>query len=242
MKFLPTSSLLFSPGPQRLGALHTSVLAVAVCMALAFAAPSARSDETTDPITPAEQWLFLDNHFAKVKPPAELVYTLEKRGSLVKDSDEKVTLKTVLKAGKQVTSLTDATGALPGDAEGEIGANPVITYFLERDIKEMQTLTGGQNRYFQKRIRLALASGPAIANVTVKVGGKPVAAKQVSVQPYLGDPNAAKFAKMTSKRYTFVLSDEVPGCLVLIRTEVPAEHDNFVAPLEVETLSFEARR
>jgi hypothetical protein len=217
-------------------------MTAALLMACAMAASPAHADEATDPITPAEQWLFLDNHFAKVKPPAELVYTLEKRGSLVKDSDEKVTLKTVLKAGKQVTSLSDATGALPGDADGEIGANPVITYFLERDIKEMQTLTGGQNRYFQKRIRLALAAGPAMTNVTVKVAGKPVAAKQVSVQPYLGDPNAAKFAKLTNKRYTFVLSDEVPGNLVSIRTEVPAERDNFVAPLEVETLSFEARR
>lgn len=201
----------------------------------------ANADEANDPIKPAEQLLFLDEHFAKAKPPSELTYTFEKRGSLTKNLDEKVILKTWLKDGKQVTSLADASGVLPGVAEGELTANPVITYFLERDINEMQTLTSGQKIYFQRRIRLALAAGPVITDITTKVGTATIKARQVSIQPYLDDPMKAKFKQLVAKRYTFTLAADVPGQLLSIKTEVPADNNNFSAPLEVETLSFESR-
>ena len=40
--------------------------------------------------------------------------------------------------------------------------NPVLLYFLERDIREMERLTGGKSGYFRKAIRLALARSASV--------------------------------------------------------------------------------
>jgi hypothetical protein len=221
--------------------LRRACALLACLFVLGFTARHVHADNAADPIRPAEQLLFLDDHFAKTKAPATLTYSFEKRGSLTPNSDEKVILKTWIKDGKQVTSLADASGVLPGIAEGELSSNPVITYFLERDINEMQKLTGGQKNYFQRRIRLALAAGPEIVDISVKAGKDTFKAKQVSIQPYLDDPLKSKFQQLVGKRYTFVISSEVPGHLHSIKTEVPADNNNFAAPLEVETLSFDSR-
>jgi len=111
---------------------------------------------------------------------------------------------------------------------------------LERDIAEMEALTGGQRRYFQKRVRLALAEGPKIVSATEHIGGKTVAVRQIVIQPYLHDPNAERFARYTGKRYTFELADSLPGQIALIRTEVPGPNDDFAHPVKTETLSFQA--
>jgi hypothetical protein len=105
----------------------------------------------------------------------------------------------------------------------------------------MEQLTGGQRRYFQQRVRMALAAGPAITPVSSEsLGlGKHEKARQVVIQPYLNDPNAERFAKYTGKRYTFVMADDVPGQLLLIRTEVPGEGNDFAHPLQKETIAYQ---
>lgn len=97
---------------------------------------------------------------------------------------------------------------------------------------EMQQLTGGQRRYFQQRVRLALAANPAITPVTGEsLGlGKNIKANQIVIQPYLNDPNAERFAQYTAKRYTFVIADDVPGHLLMIRTEVLGAGNDFAHP------------
>jgi glycosyltransferase A (GT-A) superfamily protein (DUF2064 family) len=62
----------------------------------------------------------------------------------------------------------------------------------------------------------------------------------VVVQPYLNDPNAQRFAQYTAKRYTFLLADDVPGQVLLIRTDVPGANNDFTHPAHTETLSFQA--
>jgi hypothetical protein len=122
---------------------------------------------------------------------------------------------------------------------GGLPCNPVILYFLERDIAEMEQQTGGKRRYFQQRVRLALAAGPPITQVTTDANGKPVKARKIVIQPYLGDPNGQRFAKYIAKRYTFLIADDVPGSVMLISTEVPGENGDFIHPLQTETLSFQ---
>jgi hypothetical protein len=103
----------------------------------------------------------------------------------------------------------------------------------------MEQLTGGQRRYFQKRVRLALAAAPPITPVTGEAAGKRVKAQKIVIQPYLDDPNAARFAQYTGKRYTFIMADDVPGQVVMIRTEVPGPNNDFAHPLQTETLNFQ---
>ncbi|MDF3834666.1 hypothetical protein P3W85_17115 [Cupriavidus basilensis] len=195
-----------------------------------------------DPVKPAEQLLFMADHLKTVRVPADLVYRFDKGGSLVPAGSEEVHVR-LSRSSKGVSAVvSDAAGAAPFALEAPLQGNPVILYFLEKDIAEMGRLTGGQPRYFQKRIRLALAQGPAITPVTAELDGKPVPARQIVIQPYLDDPNHVRFEKLVGKRYTFVLSGRVPGQVLLLKSEVPGEAPDlardFVHPLQTETLRY----
>jgi hypothetical protein len=93
--------------------------------------------------------------------------------------------------------------------------------FLERDIVEMQRLTGGKAAYFRKRIRLALSEGPKGTPVKVSFGGRTVDAKEYRITPYSNDPNRQKFPKYLGKSYVFVLSDAVPGGIYRVDSAIP---------------------
>ena len=49
--------------------------------------------------------------------------------------------------------------------------------------------------------------------------GKRVAARQFTISPYVDDPLRERFAKLAGKRYTFTLSDAVPGGVVAAATQ-----------------------
>ncbi|MCP3024202.1 hypothetical protein [Cupriavidus basilensis] len=208
-----------------------------------MAAPAGAAD---DPIKPAEQLLFMADHLKTVRVPADLVYRFDKGGSLVPAGSDEVHVR-LSRGGTGVSAVvSDASGTMPFAGEAPLRGNPVILYFLEKDIAEMRQLTGGQPRYFQKRIRLALAQGPAITPVTAELDGKPVPARQIVIQPYLDDPNHARFENLVGKRYTFVLSDRVPGQVLLLKSEVPGKVSgetpdqarDFARPVQTETLRF----
>jgi hypothetical protein len=218
---------------------------VAACVIGAFCTTSA--DAASEPqaasaagadIAPAERMLFMQPHMDGVDPQTELDYAVDYSGPPAKVNDTVRVL--VISAGnrKNDARVTDHTGQV--DVPGGLPCNPVIIYFLEHDITEMQQLTGGQRRYFQQRVRLALAANPAITPVTGEsLGlGKNIKAKQIVIQPYLNDPNAERFTQYTAKRYTFVIADDVPGHLLMIRTEVPGAGNDFAHPLQKETIAF----
>jgi hypothetical protein len=201
----------------------------------AAAAPAAAS--AADAITPAETLVFMSDQMHGVNPQTELDYSLISTGEEKREPDTVRVL--VVSPGNQKTDaqISDRGGAAKVPNSG-LPCNPVVIYFLEHDIADMQQLTGGQKRYFQQRVRLALAAGPKIANLTTQVGGKPVNARQIVVQPYLNDPNAERFPRYTGKRYTFVFADDVPGHVVMIRTEVPGANGDFAHPVQTQTLAF----
>jgi hypothetical protein len=190
-------------------------------------------------ITAAEALIFTAPHMHGVAPHTELDYSLVHKD--MPDVPDDTVRLLVLSEGnsKSDAALADRSGPVQLSNEG-LACNPVVLYFLQRDIAEMEKLTGGQRRYFQKRIRMALASGPAIRQVTRKVDGKPVGAREIAIQPYLNDPNASRFEQFLGKRYTFVLSDTVPGEIMEIRTDVPGANSNFAEPLKSEVLSFKS--
>lgn len=224
----------------RIGAARAFSAARAACMVWALGAlPFAAQAMAADEITPAERLIFTTEHLHSVAAQTELDYS-------VLSSDEpgrKAAFVKVLVVSpgnaKGDAQVSDHTGSVPLPV-GNLQCNPVIIYFLEHDISEMQQLTGGQRRYFQQRLRLALAAGPKIESVTSQIGGKPVKAQQVVIEPYRDDPNAERFAQYTGKRYTFLLADDVPGQVAQIRTDVPGANGDFAHPLHTETLTFEA--
>ncbi len=195
-------------------------LALALAATLACVAPALAAED----YSPAERALFMTNHLAGTKPPATLRYSFAHRGSEDEAFEDKVAVK--LKAapgGKCCAAEAEfLTGtrrlALPDMEKAE--GNPVVLYFLERDIREMNRLTKGQQNYFRKRIRMAVYQGATISDVTVSYRGKEVPAREIRIAPYLDDPLRVRFEKYANKTYVFTLSDAVPGGLYAIRTRV----------------------
>ncbi|SMG59840.1 hypothetical protein [Paraburkholderia susongensis] len=215
--------------------LTCALCAVCVMPAAARAAGAPGSDD----ITPAERLIFLTDHLHGVAAQTELDYALIESEQPSHSADTVKVLVVSADNAKGDAQVSDHSGnvALP---IGGLQCNPAIIYFLEHDIAQMQGLTGGQRRYFQQRLRLALAAGPRIETVPSEIGGKSVSARRIVVQPYLNDPNAERFAQYTGKRYTFLLADDVPGQLVQIRTDVPGPNNDFAHPVHTETLSFQS--
>jgi hypothetical protein len=215
------------------------VLAAGSSVAGTASAAASGSGAEKSAITQAEQLLFTSGHLQGLAPQTELDYRFGHTGDATERGDTVRVLVTSADNAKSDAQMSDHTGAvqLPNDG---LPCNPVILYFLERDIASMEQATGGQRRYFQKRVRLALAAGPPVTAVTREVNGKSTAARQIVIQPYLNDPNAARFERFVAKRYTFVLADSVPGKVLLIRTEVPASDGDFAHPVQVDSLSFDA--
>ena len=97
------------------------------------------------------------------------------------------------------------------------------------------SVAGGKSSYLKDKFRTALRERAQVEPVKVKLGDKVVEAQRISVQPYAGDLNASKMRGFENSKFSFVVSDAVPGHFV----ELVATYDNTDkdAPnLEVRTL------
>lgn len=202
--------------PRRARALARSALLVA---GLASSGLSAQ-----DSISAAETLLFQTDHLKNVAPAATLFYEFRKTGSGETGFDDNVELRVRAADGVKRVSVAFFTNERKIDfpevtrPEG----NPLLLYFLERDIREMQRLTGGKPGYFRKAIRVALARSARVAQTSVSLGGKVLAASEVTIAPYLDDPLKDRIGRYAGKTYVFTLSAEVPGGIYSLRTTVPS--------------------
>lgn len=193
-------------------------------------------------LSPAERALFATRHLDGLRPPATLRYHYVKRGTLEESFDDSVLLKLGARAdGRCCAASADfLTGArrmtLP-DLEAAEG-NPVLLYFLERDIREMSRRTKGQANYFRKRIRMAVFEGTQQLDVQVRWRGASVAAREFAFTPYANDPLRARFEQLADKRYVVVLSEAVPGQVVALRSQLDSKTAG-APPLLVEELTLE---
>ncbi len=194
----------------------------AVLLALLAAAGSARAEPSNE-ITEAERQLFMTDQLSPLKPPATLNYTFRRTGSQETPFEDTVEVRISEDKGARKVITACLNGARKKEMPDVDGAlsNPALLCFLERDIAEMERLTGGKAAYFRKRIRLALAEGPKGTPVKVTFGGKSVDAREYRITPYSNDPNKQKFPKYLAKTYLFVLSDAVPGGIYRVDSVVP---------------------
>lgn len=185
---------------------------------LAMLAPGAACAQAVSPepapaISSAETLLFETDHLAGVKMPAVLVYRFSKVSNIEPGFRDEIRLELARRGGQTSATLHFLSGAHKQDIPALESArgNPVLLGFLERDIGEMQRLTGGAAGYFRKRIRMALADSAQVSTQSVTYQGKAVAAQIVRIQPYLHDPMHAHFEPYVRKTYTFIFSKRVPG-------------------------------
>jgi len=213
----PHSTLHSSLCARPLRWLMLSVLVAGMAAGLPAAAEPDKQDYSA-----AERELLMSDQLESVKPPTTLQYAFKRAGSMGDAFDDKVELQLKANGSGQ---CCDATGTfLTGpraeqmpevpDAKG----NPVILYFLEHDIREMNKLTKGSQQYFRKRIRMALYDAAQVRDVKANFQGREVAAREIVIAPYVDDPNRNRFAQYVRKQYQFVLSPSVPGGVVAIRT------------------------
>ena len=195
-----------------------------------------------DDFSPAERALFMSNQFASLTPPVTLRYKYHKSGSLEPGFEDQVAVNLSAQAnGKCCTANTDFLAGARRLALPEVEAadgNPVVLYFLERDIREMSRLTKGQPNYFRKRIRMAVFGDAKLRELSLPYRGANVAARRITITPYLDDPLRSRFEKLATKQYDFTLSDAVPGGVYAIRTLVSGESAS-AGPVLVEEMVLE---
>jgi hypothetical protein len=212
---------------------------------LLIAAVPVRAEQ---PISEAEQWLFTAEHLKNAPAGSVLRYAYDRTGRLYPAVTDEVRVRLSPSAsgeGKQVhvDYLSTTRGLSLPDIE-QARSNPVILFFLERDVREMQKMTGGQAAYFRKRVRLALAEQARVQPVEIEYAGRRISAHEVTVRPFDQDPMRKRFETYADKTYAFILSEEVPGMVYEMRSVMRERRagdapDDTVAPLIEERVKFE---
>ena len=202
---------------------------LAFAWALLAGGPAARAQAAAapaaEPISAAEQWLFVHAHLAATPGPRTLAYAWVAQGAADPPATDRATLALQPRAdgtccalhgeylsGPMAVHLPDLDAA---------SANPILLYFLEGEVRLLERTAHGQSAHFRRQIRLSLASSATVADTTVRWNGKAVTAHVVHVAPFLDDPYRARFEHEATTVYEFVLSDDVPGGVVAMSATLP---------------------
>jgi len=221
-----------------------NIFATSAAMLLCFSSAALYADEK---ISEAETLLFETNHLKKITKPEKLHYIFVKSGTLEQSFQDDVQVsidKITPDGGKYVTTeFFSGPKRINFPPIEEAKGNPVLVFFLERDIREMERLTGGRSLYFRHRIRMALADHAEVRSVKIAYDGKEVDAKEIKITPYLNDELKDRFGRHVGKYYLFILSDKIPGQIYQLHSVDPdgqPGQSGTVPPLIEETLTFSA--
>jgi hypothetical protein len=207
-----------TPHPMFFRVLRTALGLIAV-----IASGTVLAQVSPDKFSEAEKRLFTDTHLKNVSAPSTIEYVFKKRGSLEPVVDDRVTLQLKSQTGDvkavSVKFLSNERALSLPDLD-DATSNPLIMFFLERDVREMNRLTKGSMSYYRKRLRMALAETARVRPTSAIVDGKTVKAIEVSIDPFKDDPARGRYEKFANKTYTFVLSEGAPGGIVELRSEM----------------------
>lgn len=169
--------------------------------------------------------LFDKSHLKNIHEPTKITYAYKKSSYVEGEREDTVVMKVdnIRNTGRRDTEFVFFTGEhhRPYQARPDQRGNGVFVYFLEYDIHEMERLTGGDWRYFQRKIRWSMAEGAKKEQVEVDYNGDKVKAWQYTIQPYLNDPENSRYGLYSGKYYIFILSEDIPGEIYQVRTIVP---------------------
>jgi len=216
------------------------IVAAALCLAL----PAAGADP--QPISQAETLLFMTPHLKDVATPSRLHYAFRKSGTLEQGFSDSVDVDITGQpdgSKKGAVRFFSGTRQIPYPEVEHAEGNPVLLFYLEREIREMARLTGGAPNHFRQRIRSALAESAQIESVDIRVGDQKITAQRITISPYGSDPNRDRFQnqRLATKQYVFTLSQKIPGLVYQMRGHVPVAADVTTdAGVLDETLTFES--
>jgi hypothetical protein len=199
---------------------------------LAFLAASAGSygaepERDSRPLSPAQLALFETDHLKMIERAQRLDYRFTRETS---DTPAGIADRVALDLRPRNDGSKDIfANFLSGERHKSfpplIGfrGNPLVMYFLERDVEEMRRQTGGAAVYFRNRIRNALVDQAQLRAVEVEREGRTLSATEITLHPFRDDARLGAHPWLQNKRYRFVLSDAVPGSLYEIGSEAPGE-------------------
>ena len=174
--------------------------------------------------------LFERKHLTNVEAGNDLVYRFQRTvtqpdllGQPFAD-DIKVEIKKVAASGTRDVIVRVFTGERARDPQPieDLTGNPILVVFLDRAIASYMAVAGGKVAYLKDKFRTALRERATVEPVHVKFGDKTVDAFQISISPYTGDLNAAKMRGYENSKFSFVVSEAVPGQFV----ELLATYEN----------------
>jgi hypothetical protein len=187
----------------------------------------------------AEKLLFLQTHLSNIEPPRTLRYRYVLEGGTESRIVDQATL--VLTRGPDGRCCAARADYLSGERAlrlpeiPDARSNPVLLYFLEHQVRQLQARTRGAAAHFRRRARLALADAATVTTGTVRWNNADVPARTVRIAPYLDDPYRDRFAAESRTEYAFVVSDAVPGVIYQMRATVPG-----TPPAREESLTLES--
>lgn len=194
--------------------------------------------------SPAETKLWMMQHLDNIEKPARLYYAFSKTGSFEEGFTDSVYLDIleINSDGSKNANLTFFTAEHQQRVANEdnltnINGNPVLGVYLQGDVFEMNRLTEGSWRYFQKRIKLSIAEAATVEPISFQFEGKEIVGELITLTPYVDDPRRRNFEKFANKQYQFILSDMVPGTLYQIKTVILDKSNPDNGPLIEETLT-----
>jgi hypothetical protein len=191
----------------------------------------------------AENRLWFENHLKNIEQPMRLYYEFSKTGSYEDGFVDSVYLD-ILKVnsdGTKNASLdffsADRKQVVHPDNVTNIMGNPILGVYMQGDVYEMNRLTEGHWRHFQKMIKIALRETATVEEIDFEFKGKQYTGDKIHFAPYLEDPHRQDFLKFADKYYEFVFSDEIPGMLYSIKTVIPDRSGEDKEPLVKESLT-----
>lgn len=194
----------------------------------------------------AETLLWVTDHLSAIKRPTRLHYRFKKSGTYEDGFVDSIYLD-ILKInedGSKDTALEFFSGdrKQPTTYENlvQVTGNPVIGIFLQGDVNEMQRLTKGSWRYFQKKIKLHLAEEATVESIDIDFEGKKVSGKKITFFPYAKDVRRRQFEQFADKQYEFFLSDSIPGFLYQIHTVIPNIAGKNLPPIIEDILTLQS--
>lgn len=166
--------------------------------------------------------LFEAKHLELLGKGAEVAYRIQRTVSDPKmlgepfSDDIRIGVNAVDPAGKREVVIKIFSGERARDprVETDMTGNPILVFFLDRSVANFGLVGGGNRNYLKQQFRDALRDRAQVDKVKVDYGGKAVDGFRIVVTPYAEDKNARRMLGYEGSRFTFVVSDKVPGYFV----------------------------
>ena len=186
--------------------------------------------------------LFAREHLQNVDRKATLYYDFSQSGAATDAIDDHVAVEVVdiKKDGKKDVQVEFLSGDDRRDYSPVIGfrSNPLVMYFLQWDVEKMDAASQVSQHFFRDRIRNAFVDQAQSKDVGLTYGGRRVAGKHITLEPFVTSTTAGRYSRFIHKRYEFVLSDAVPGGIYSIKTVIPGSGPDPDKPDEQTALTF----